>query len=318
MTDINTVQALWTDAYAAFKGAFDTPQSRRQQPDEYSQDARRRLREFDEQFRALIAQMQRDAVQPVARMSLVRLDEQYRRALAIAIESGRASVSMIQRKLGIRYSQAQELVARMLRDGLVSIEDTPGLQHDAADAPHPEAQASRHATKENGDCPQWCKACKVEAESRAQQQDDHAGSPAPSRVDLPARVVDTVAASVGLSGPFDQDFYDFAQALMMEVLARAPAPSAESSKAALSDDDFNEVEVELLAQGRFSLANFARAILARAGIGESRREPLTIEQIRDAVFNAGLMFTGPDEMVARAIEAAHGITPQAGKESGDV
>jgi hypothetical protein len=38
----------WADAYAAFKGAFDTPQMRRNMPDEFSADARRRLREFDE------------------------------------------------------------------------------------------------------------------------------------------------------------------------------------------------------------------------------------------------------------------------------
>jgi hypothetical protein len=42
-------------------------------------------------------------------------------------------------------------------------------------------------------------------------------------VDLPERVVDTVAQSMGLSGPFTQDFYDFAQALMHEVLARVPS-----------------------------------------------------------------------------------------------
>jgi hypothetical protein len=37
------------------------------------------------------------------------------------------------------------------------------------------------------------------------------------------------------------------------------------------------------------------------------RVPLTEEQIRQAVRGAGLMFTGPDIKVARAIEAAHGI-----------
>lgn len=42
----------WADAYAAFKGAFDTPQMRRKMPDEFSSDARRRLSEFDEAFRS--------------------------------------------------------------------------------------------------------------------------------------------------------------------------------------------------------------------------------------------------------------------------
>lgn len=38
----------WADAYAAFQGAFDTPLARRRMDDEVSQDARRRLREFNE------------------------------------------------------------------------------------------------------------------------------------------------------------------------------------------------------------------------------------------------------------------------------
>ena len=42
----------WRDAYLAFKGAFDTPQMRRQLSDDYSQDARRRMREINEAFEA--------------------------------------------------------------------------------------------------------------------------------------------------------------------------------------------------------------------------------------------------------------------------
>lgn len=43
------------------------------------------------------------------------------------------------------------------------------------------------------------------------------------RVDLPDCVVDFVATSAGLYGPFSKDFYDFAQALMHEVIARVPS-----------------------------------------------------------------------------------------------
>lgn len=43
----------WREAYAAFKGAFDTPVARRHMGDEFAQDARRRLRDFDEALRAL-------------------------------------------------------------------------------------------------------------------------------------------------------------------------------------------------------------------------------------------------------------------------
>jgi hypothetical protein len=40
----------WNDAYAAFVGAFDTPAARRRQSDEYANDARDRLREFNERI----------------------------------------------------------------------------------------------------------------------------------------------------------------------------------------------------------------------------------------------------------------------------
>jgi hypothetical protein len=39
---------LWEQTYAAFAGAFDTPISRRRQNDEYSIDARQRMRAFNE------------------------------------------------------------------------------------------------------------------------------------------------------------------------------------------------------------------------------------------------------------------------------
>lgn len=45
--DAERLAAIWSDAYLAFQGAFDTPQQRRLMPDEYSQDARSRLREFN-------------------------------------------------------------------------------------------------------------------------------------------------------------------------------------------------------------------------------------------------------------------------------
>jgi hypothetical protein len=57
----------------------------------------------------------------------------------------------------------------------------------------------------------------------------------PLRIDLPDRVVDVVAQHAGLLPPFSEYFYDFAQALKDEIIARipsshaitpAPAPSA--------------------------------------------------------------------------------------------
>lgn len=41
----------WNEAYAAFVGAFDTPLARRRQSDEFSNDARRRLREINDRFK---------------------------------------------------------------------------------------------------------------------------------------------------------------------------------------------------------------------------------------------------------------------------
>ena len=38
----------WNDVYAAYAGAFDTPVARRKNGDEFSQDARWRMREFAE------------------------------------------------------------------------------------------------------------------------------------------------------------------------------------------------------------------------------------------------------------------------------
>lgn len=46
------IPAGWVDAYAAFVGAFDTPVARRQIDNEFAQDARRRLREFNDAISA--------------------------------------------------------------------------------------------------------------------------------------------------------------------------------------------------------------------------------------------------------------------------
>lgn len=43
-----SLRATWQDAYAAFKGAFDTPVARRKVDDEYAADARQRLAAFNE------------------------------------------------------------------------------------------------------------------------------------------------------------------------------------------------------------------------------------------------------------------------------
>jgi hypothetical protein len=79
----------------------------------------------------------------------------------------------------------------------------------------------------------------------------------PLTVDLPERVVDVVAQSMGLSGPFSRDFYDFAQALKMEVIARIPshpaAPAKDAEMAALKA----ELDTALLGVVRLSAEKHA-------------------------------------------------------------
>lgn len=50
----------WPDAYAAFKGAFDTPIARKKDDSEYANDARDRLRSLDEALASFIAAQQED------------------------------------------------------------------------------------------------------------------------------------------------------------------------------------------------------------------------------------------------------------------
>jgi len=44
----------WDAAYRAFKGAFDTPMARRKDSSEYSEDARKRLSDFDDLIRSYV------------------------------------------------------------------------------------------------------------------------------------------------------------------------------------------------------------------------------------------------------------------------
>lgn len=51
---LRQLAALWHETFAAFQGAFDNPVARRKHDDELAQDARRRLREFNEALQRLI------------------------------------------------------------------------------------------------------------------------------------------------------------------------------------------------------------------------------------------------------------------------
>lgn len=100
----------------------------------------------------------------------------------------------------------------------------------------------------------------------AQQQDDHAGSPAPSAWLIEWDGGRTVCLHNAVG-----DYRDQHPEATSTKLYTHPAPSSQSSKAALSDDDVVELRAEH-GWAKETIRAIERAILARAGIGESRHE----------------------------------------------
>lgn len=88
--------AEWSSAYAAFKGAFDTPLSRRRDGSEFAQDARDRLRELDETMRAMAPVLQEQERSPLEQYDLEQSTE-YRKGY----EDGRIKGY----KVGYRHAQ---------------------------------------------------------------------------------------------------------------------------------------------------------------------------------------------------------------------
>lgn len=70
--------ADWQQAYDAFVGAFDTPIQRRKMADEYSADARQRLRNFSDKLK-LVAEMRRDQLAPLAEQVKTELKNMFSR-----------------------------------------------------------------------------------------------------------------------------------------------------------------------------------------------------------------------------------------------
>jgi S-DNA-T family DNA segregation ATPase FtsK/SpoIIIE len=56
-------------------------------------------------------------------MGELRRDEKYEEALRIVIEMGRASTSVLQRRLRIGYGRAASIIDMMHREGIVGPED---------------------------------------------------------------------------------------------------------------------------------------------------------------------------------------------------
>ena len=162
----------------------------------------------------------------------------------------------------------------------------------------------------------------------AQQQDDHAGSPAPSS-DIKNLMMQAHSfCPSSLSHPKRMEW-------MGRYLISNYAP-AQSSKAALSDEEIKAAAkqagflfhtipeyapIQHTLPEEFSercFYRFARAILARAGI---TRKPLTeaaISEGRDGCIETATVYEcAAFRKGVRFAERHHGITPQAGKESGD-
>lgn len=144
------------------------------------------------------------------------------------------------------------------------------------------------------------------------QQDDHAGSPAPSLVGY---VAASAIVQVRDGRKVLSAIMPTSDPIFTEALYTHPTPSAQSSKATLSDEELLRIFLKAT-EGRLTSNAYLkgiRAILARAGI---TRKPLSDEEIQEVWIEHGLDECDPEGFV-RAIEAAHGITPQAGKESGE-
>lgn len=102
------------------------------------------------------------------------------------------------------------------------------------------------------------------AQAGAQQQDDHAGSPAPSPVAV--RYRDASGRWRYLNFPFTKG-WAFPMSLgTPEPLYAKPTPSAQSSKAALSDEEIGKLRAQYQSGEIGSFTGLCRAVLARAGI----------------------------------------------------
>lgn len=108
------------------------------------------------------------------------------------------------------------------------------------------------------------------ADTARHGQDDHAGSPAPS------------------------DESDMLTVAYMDGYAKGKR-AAESSKASLSDKEIDAAMDEVWGSvwERDEFRAFARAILSRAGIGESRREPLPLTRLNELAKVYALSYASP-------------------------
>lgn len=152
--------------------------------------------------------------------------------------------------------------------------------------------------------------------SGAQQQDDHAGSPAPSP-SLTLSADDTAFLAARLRRLFSHFGYSLpAFAVKDASLIRIAGSCIGAILSQIGDADAvtdAEGYDGCVTMGRIERL---RAILARAGI---TRKPLPADELDRVIAQANDGFIGGPWLVevCRAVERAHGITPQAGKESGD-
>lgn len=114
--------AEWSSAYAAFKGAFDTPLSRRRDESEYAKDARDRLRELDESMRAMAPMLEEQERPPLEQYDLEQSAE-YRKGY----EDGRI------KGYKVGYRHAQEHATLSSTSGAPGTEDGAHVVEPAAE-----------------------------------------------------------------------------------------------------------------------------------------------------------------------------------------
>jgi S-DNA-T family DNA segregation ATPase FtsK/SpoIIIE len=79
--------------------------------------------QYDEEFLKPVRERDRDEVEPEDEEESAELDAVYEEAVRLVVESGKASTSLLQRRLRLGYGRAARLIDMMEKDGIVSAPD---------------------------------------------------------------------------------------------------------------------------------------------------------------------------------------------------
>ena len=79
--------------------------------------------QYNEEFLKPLRDRERDEVEEVDEEEAAELDAVYEDAVRLVVESGKASTSLLQRRLRLGYGRAARLIDMMEKDGIVSAPD---------------------------------------------------------------------------------------------------------------------------------------------------------------------------------------------------